>query len=276
MPLGQLGGTHRNQEAARSKVQPMIGTGTMKKLGYCKQCLRNVPHMLLYHWPGFRLLNFFPWLSEKSPVASWNCCACEKHTYVLRRPLEEAAHDVTSTDMSDVRPFRKPRPNNRTGLLFRRKRKGAETEEVHRDEPHDPPADKVGNFLRSEESLIMQHSRASRYTQKFRDGVVDRIIEGKATITQVRKELNVTERDILDWLNRRIHLKDQKIAKLTQVLKTVRTLTLETEGQSNEDAPPRPQSESHIRIYGDGEQTKKLPTVRPAKDTVDGSINKKT
>jgi transposase-like protein len=245
----------------------------MKKIGFCKQCLRNVPHILFYQWPIFRIMNRFPALAESLPLASWHCCGCEKSSYRLRVPDPNSHTDVTSTDMSDVTPWRDRKdPNQRFGLLFRRK-KNADVvpgnAAVENKGKSESAMEHVGNFLRSDESLLVRKARAKRYSDKFREGVVSRILSGALTISQARKELGVSERDLLDWINDRIMRKDQKIAKLSQVVESVKQLTIE------QDLKGGPASNAeHIKVFPQDPQ-EDLPRrdSRPHGATIDGRVN---
>lgn len=258
----------------------------MKKLGYCKQCLRNVPHTLFFRWPVLNILNRFPEFSGTLWFSSWNCCACEKHIYILRKPVPEATTDLTSTEMSDVRPFRESRSNSRQGMFLSRlfpppeldpetiPQADSATDEAGK-QTSTPVGEKVGNFLRSEESLVVRNTRAARYTKKYRESVVERILSGQATITQVRSELGITERDVLEWINDRVYRQHQKIAKLTQVVKTVRQLTIESEEIT--DDPRQEKIEVHppeIKLFKNKSSSGRHSSGSKAADqsTIEGSV----
>ena len=145
-------------------------------------------------------------------------------------PDPNSSTDVTSTDMSDVIPWPKRNdPSQRFGLLFRRKKNASLVPEHggSKKGTAESAIEHVGNFLRSDESLLVRKARANRYSKKFREGVVNRILSGALTISQARKELNVSERDLLDWINDRIMRQDQKITKLTQVVEAVQQFAIE-------------------------------------------------
>ena len=162
------------------------------------------------------------------PLGSWHCCGCEKNSFRIKRPDSEVTTDVTSTDMSDVVPWDgADDPTQRFGMLFRRKSKTDILEPT--PQPENAEADvgfeHVGNVTRSDDSLLVRKARAARYSIKFRDGVVDRILSGQSTIKQVRGELNLSERDLLDWVNDRVSRQDERIAKLSHVVETVKQLS---------------------------------------------------
>lgn len=204
----------------------------MKKIGFCNQCLRNVPHVRYFSWPFLQFLNRFPKLMDSMPLASWHCCGCEKNSFRLKFPDPEVTTDVDSVDMSDVEPWPdRMDPNQRYGMLFRRKPKTKILDpSPELDRAVDEPAEfeRVGNVTRSDDSLVVRRARASRYSKKFRDGVVDRVLSGQSSISLVRSELDLSERDLLDWVQDRVARQDEHIAKLEQIVEVVEHLTNES------------------------------------------------
>ena len=250
--------------------------GSMKKIGFCKQCLRNVPHVLFFQWPVFRLLNRNMEFANSLPYASWHCCGCEKNVYRLKRPDPEVDTDVSSTPMDDIVDWPdRDDPSQRFGLLFRRKRKtkvlepSAAQAEAESARASQPEFEHVGNVTRSDDSLLVRKARAARYSKKYRESVVERIMSGKSTISQVRKELGLSERDLLDWLNDRMIKQDQQIVKLTQVVEAVKSLTNDSSilNPANDKVHPR----LHLDA-SDFEPTDQTP--RRSGATIEGQINR--
>jgi len=243
----------------------------MKKIGFCKQCLRNVPHILHFRWPVFRLLNRYPNFADSLPLGSWNCCGCEKNSSRLKRPDSEVSTDVTSTTMDDIVPWRdRTDPSQRFGLLFRRKKRTQVVQPEIPDTAHaEASVEHVGNVTRTDESLLVRKARAARYSRKFRDGVVDRVLSGNSTITQVRNELKLSERDVLDWINERVMRQDQHITKLTQVVDTVKQLTNDPSIAASAIQSPKLKIHSEERL-----PTPKFESARHKGTTVEGQVNR--
>ena len=245
----------------------------MKKLGFCKQCLRNVPHVLYYQWPVFRLLNRNLQFADSLPLGSWHCCGCEKNSYRLKRPDPEVDTDITSTEMHDIVPWPdRNDPTQRFGLLFRRKRKADFVKEAvgSTTAAESPGFEHVGNVTRSDDSLLVRKARAARYSRKFREGVVDRILSGDSTISQVRKELKLSERDLLDWINDRILLQDKKIAKLGQIVETVKQISNEGASLLAADTPAH-----RLKIHADDIDNAAGTNPPVSKgSTIDGRVNR--
>lgn len=88
-------------------------------------------------------------------------------------------------------------------------------------QPEVETVESVGNYIRTTESLVMRRNRAARYSEKYRDGVVQRLIGGTATITQIGQELDLTERDLVDWIADALARKQERIEELTALLNAV-------------------------------------------------------
>lgn len=81
-------------------------------------------------------------------------------------------------------------------------------------------SEQIGNFIRSDGSLVLRKKRSSRYSQKFREGVVFRLLGGKTNIAQLTTELKVTESDLMAWVHEVLLSRDERIEQLTSLLKS--------------------------------------------------------
>ena len=151
------------------------------ELGYCHSCRRNVQH---YRGPKSRM-------AQVLDVASlfilnfgpWYCSYCDGRT---------------------------------RSLPWVRKRKASNSQHNDRVEG----ADRVGNFIRSDGSLVLRKKRGGRYSTKFRAGVVQRLLAGRTTIAQLTTELEVSEADLLAWIEDVVEEKDRRIEELTNLLRS--------------------------------------------------------
>jgi transposase-like protein len=84
--------------------------------------------------------------------------------------------------------------------------------------------ERAGNFLKSEHSLLMQDRRASKFSQKFREGTVMKILAGKTTIREVQQDLDVTETDLILWIREMMKRKDHRIGELVKTLEAIQGL----------------------------------------------------
>ena len=84
----------------------------------------------------------------------------------------------------------------------------------------DDGTERIGNFIRSDGSLVLRKKRSSRYTKKFREGVVYKLLNGKTNIAQLTIELEVSEYDLMAWVAEVLESKDQRIGELTSLLKS--------------------------------------------------------
>lgn len=82
----------------------------------------------------------------------------------------------------------------------------------------------VGNFIRGESNLVMQSTRSSRYTDKFRAGVVQRVLEGKQSLARIADELDVPQADLLVWVAQQFDRQQQQIEQLTRAVEQLSEL----------------------------------------------------
>ena len=68
----------------------------------------------------------------------------------------------------------------------------AEAEEI-------PIAEPIGNFIR-DRSLVLNSTRIHRFTEKFRDSVVDRILAGKVSISSLTADGQYCESELKSWI----------------------------------------------------------------------------
>jgi transposase-like protein len=68
----------------------------------------------------------------------------------------------------------------------------------------------------------MQSARSSRYSEKFRAGVVRRVLDGKQTLGQIAHELDLPQADILIWVAQQFDQKQHQIEQLSETVKTLR------------------------------------------------------
>ena len=94
--------------------------------------------------------------------------------------------------------------------------------------------ERIGNFIRSDGSLVLRKKRSSRYSSKFREGVILRLLGGKTTIAQLTTELKVTEADLLAWISEVIENRDNRIEELTSLLRSYHKAAASLIGISDE------------------------------------------
>ena len=151
------------------------------QLGYCHSCRRNVQH---YRGPKSRLAHFMDVTSLFIlNFGPWYCSYCDKRT---------------------------------RSLPWVRKRKASNSQ--HNDRLGG--TDRVGNFIRNDGSLVLRKKRAGRYSQKFREGVVQRLLSGRTNIAQLSVELEVTEADLLAWIHEILEAREMRIEELTSLLRS--------------------------------------------------------
>jgi transposase-like protein len=95
----------------------------------------------------------------------------------------------------------------------------------------------VGNYLRDEQSLLMREQRATRYSQKYRDATVSRVLAEPASLQRISQELNVTASDVLDWISDYVNRQQQTIRELQRRLRSFDRNLSATTGEEVVDSP---------------------------------------
>ena len=83
---------------------------------------------------------------------------------------------------------------------------GNESEEIVEAEP-------VGNFIK-DRSLSLKATRIYRFTEKYRDSVVDRILAGKIKISTLTSDGMYTEAELVSWIADKAKRQNKKIETL--------------------------------------------------------------
>ncbi len=77
-------------------------------------------------------------------------------------------------------------------------------------------AQSVGNFIRTDQSLAHAVSDESRFSRKYRSGIVEKLLEGKSTVTRTCQELGVSELVVQRWLRDYMQEQLDRVAKQAQ------------------------------------------------------------
>ncbi len=152
------------------------------KTGFCPDCRKNVHHVHVYRSFSARFADGCTlWLVPKVlRVGSWHCRVCNRRSTLLAFCRRNAMdYECRSVELQQAT---------------------------------------VGNFIKRDQSLIMRSERQARYTKKFRQGVVERILAGKTTISAMREELNIPESDLIAWINQVVEGQAEMINQLNRMV----------------------------------------------------------
>lgn len=137
---------------------------TGRSKGYCENCNSNVVHVRSFHR---RLAYFMDRITgsflAKFGIGPWQCVDCGYRRLRLLPSMESARK------ISD-------RP-----------------ESVDASVP-------VGNFLKTEHSLTHATTDADRFSEKYRIGIVEKLLKGTSTFSKVCSELSVSEIELQRWI----------------------------------------------------------------------------
>lgn len=165
---------------------------------YCPNCVKNVPHFRRIRMMGLRWLDdYFDLALGKLRIGPWYCLHCERRTLVRRSPRDSAANyrivDPEDLEMAQSSTWVKASPDRSASQS-----ENDSTREANVDLP-------VGNFIKNEKSLVVRMTRLLRFSEKYRDSVVERILHGDLTISDIRHEKDLSEREVLDWIADRVY-----------------------------------------------------------------------
>ena len=62
-----------------------------------------------------------------------------------------------------------------------------------------PVAQSVGNYIR-EQALVLSSTRIHRYSVKYRDAVVSRLLSGRTTFSSLTADGQFTESELISWI----------------------------------------------------------------------------
>ncbi len=199
--------------------------GTIRRKGFCKGCIQNT---LQIRRLDSRLHRILDWtalrIASLFRIGPWFCTYCGARALYLRSPIR------------GMRDFEADR----------------QSDEVIADELP------VGNFISRENSLIGSSDNTDRFSRKYRDGIVIKLLKGQSTMTQMCNEINVSERDLMNWLREYVDDQQQMMAEEIEQLK----LFISEANQETIALNYREQLEESVRQFEDrSEHIKKSRTI---------------
>jgi hypothetical protein len=205
---------NRNRSTIQNTSPPEVAAVKFVhvKTGYCRECHMNVRHVAEYRFKWLAALRW--WITKqwlKNRWGRWRCTVCGNECRRIARIKDDADH-------WEFEEGRKPRRRETRPEV-------------------DPAAQPIGNFLLQERSMAAKQERTFPFTEKFRESVIHRLLNGYATIKEVRDELHLSEADLLAWFDDCLQQKQRKIDQLTQLLISVRNAAVDKLPESNNEAP---------------------------------------
>jgi len=197
--------------------------------GFCSSCHKNVPHR---RWIANPIVLMFDMMTigvvRLFRVGPWYCVHCDNKKIWL--PFRNSrAIDYRSAALQNETPptkTRQPTPLPAPSTP-------AATAAVDNTAAPAPapaqaelePAEPVGNFIKTESSLLMKSTRLNRYSEKYRDAVVRRILSGATSIKMVREEKQLSESEVTDWISDLFARQQQKLDALERFKKSISAAT---------------------------------------------------
>ena len=220
--------------------------------GFCRICQKNVPHR---RWIGNPIALMFDLLTLRITrflrVGPWYCVHCDNKVVMLSLRNRDALDYRSAALRNESTPIAAPsKPDASVPVAEPAPVKPAPVKPAAakaapaKAAPAAPakaapaaaqlePAESVGNFIKTESSLI-KSTRLQRFSEKYRDAVVRRIFSGVSSIKQVREEKQLSETEITDWIADLFQRQQQKIDALERFKDSI-TAAAQLEKPSFED-----------------------------------------
>jgi len=152
-----------------------------RKEGFCESCQQNKDHRRIAGL--FSLLNLvLLGIPSLFGISTWSCVHCRSTRIFLARQ-REVRKKVPANSFRRV--SLSPPPNG-----------GLKPQDLKKVEPR----------------------RSRLYSEKYRDGVVKRIISGITSVTEVRESLELPESDVIGWIKESFQRKEDRVEMLREAL----------------------------------------------------------
>ena len=135
-----------------------------RRSGFCRNCNANVVHIRTFRrriW-----YRFDQWSNSffgKLGFGPWCCVDCKELSWKL-----SPANPQVKTISDKTVPLSEPQ--------------------------------RIGNYLRTDQSLTHQRAQSNRFSKKFRQSVAEKLICGKTTIRQMGNDLGITINTLEQWI----------------------------------------------------------------------------
>ena len=150
-----------------------------RKLGYCSACHQNKNHRRIAG--VFSVINLLLLgIPGLFGISTWQCTHCRTLRVLLTRQRERPARHKSGSS------------------------KGSRNDSMQ-------PV-QVG------QSPKVKSTRSLLYSDKYRDGVVQRIISGITSIEEVKESLALPESDVVNWIKQSFERKEDRVEKLREAL----------------------------------------------------------
>ena len=152
-----------------------------RKEGFCESCQQNKPHRRVAG--VFSLINLLLLgIPSLFGISTWGCTHCRSTRILLLRQREVSKKIPTSSFRRVATP---PPPNG---------------------------------GLKPVTAQKVESTRSRLYSEKYRDGVVKRIVARITSIKEVQESLELPESDVVDWIKQSFQRKEDRVEMLRESL----------------------------------------------------------
>ncbi len=145
-----------------------------RRIGFCRNCCSNVVHVRAFESRLTYLLDRLTFgILGLFRIGPWQCVDCGRRRLTIDSRRAEVRGVSEDVEVSD---------------------EGAA----------------IGNYLRTEQSLAHAADNSQRFSEKYRFGIVEKLLKGKTTFSQACSDLHVSELEIQIWIKDYLQFQLQK------------------------------------------------------------------
>jgi transposase-like protein len=148
-----------------------------RRTGFCENCNSNVVHVRVFQRRLiYRLDRLTGSYFGRLGFGPWQCVDCG-HRRMRLLPVQPSARTVSEK---------------------------AENDDVSHS---------VGNFIRTDQSLAHAASDKYRFSDKYRRGIVEKLLQGQTTVSRTCQDLDVSELEIQQWIREYLQHELDRVAR---------------------------------------------------------------
>ena len=180
-------------------------TERLRKSSYCPNCCKNVPHYRHVVTAAGQLINQFAGpLLIAMRLGPWFCLHCDRRQWWLRGPHGDAVdYQIPVVDEMSSAELTVASPQETTP--------SQSLDSVEIETVADVP---IGNYIKSEKSLVMRSRRLLRFSEKYRDAIVQQLLNREFSMLEIKTKHDLTDAELVDWIADRFQRLEQQLDDL--------------------------------------------------------------
>lgn len=182
-------------------------TERLRKSSYCPNCCKNVPHYRHVVTAAGQLINHVAGpLLIAMRLGPWFCLHCDRRQWWLRGTRGDAVDyqipvvdEMSSAELAGASPQVLMPPRSQA------------LDSVKAETVADVP---IGNYIKSEKSLVMRSRRLLRFSEKYRDAIVQQLLDREFSMIEIKTRHDISDAELVDWIADRFQRIEQQLNEL--------------------------------------------------------------